>query len=97
MTHNSQGTAARPKLDDEAFEAFMRARRPVSPIWTMSGLDGYLTALIIGPKFIDPRDWIPELTGSEALGMPMETTAHQAMQTIVAEYNPDLGEPCRNP
>ncbi|RVN77598.1 YecA family protein, partial [Sinorhizobium meliloti] len=57
MTQNSQGTTARPKLDDKAFEAFIRARRPASPIWSMSGLDGYLTALIIGPKFIDPRKW----------------------------------------
>lgn len=47
MTHNNQGmTTARPKL--EAFEGFIRARRPASPIWSMSGLDGYLTALIIG-------------------------------------------------
>ncbi|RVJ37993.1 YecA family protein, partial [Sinorhizobium meliloti] len=27
MTQNSQGTTARPKLDDKAFEAFIRARR----------------------------------------------------------------------
>ncbi|MDX1220071.1 UPF0149 family protein, partial [Sinorhizobium medicae] len=87
MTQNSQGTTVRPKLDDEAFEAFIRARRPASPIWSMSGLDGYLTALIIGPKFIDPRQWIPELTGPEALNLPMETTEHRAVQTIVAEYN----------
>ncbi|MFQ6186658.1 UPF0149 family protein, partial [Sinorhizobium meliloti] len=88
MTQNSQGTTtARPKLDDEAFEAFIRARRPASPIWSMSGLDGYLTALIIGPKFIDPRKWIPELTGPDALNLPMETTEHRAVQTIVAEYN----------
>ncbi|QPB24434.1 UPF0149 family protein (plasmid) [Rhizobium sp. 007] len=53
----------------------------------MSGLDGYLTALIIGPKFIDPRQWIPLLTGPDALNAPMETTEHQAVQTIVAEYN----------
>ncbi len=87
MTQNSQGTTVRPKLDDEAFEAFIRARRPASPIWSMSGLDGYLTALIIGPKFIDPRKWIPELTGPEALNLPMETREHRAVQTIVAEYN----------
>ncbi|MBB4096462.1 hypothetical protein GGQ79_005035, partial [Ochrobactrum pecoris] len=47
MMHNSQGTTDRPKLDDAAFEAFIRGRRPASPIWSMSGLDGYLTALII--------------------------------------------------
>ena len=87
MTQNSQGATARPKLDDEAFEAFIRARRPVSPIWSMSGLDGYLTALIIGPRFIDPRQWIPELTGPDALNLPMETTEHRTVQTIVAEYN----------
>jgi len=36
MTQSSQRTTARPKLDDEAFEAFIRARRPASPIWAMS-------------------------------------------------------------
>ncbi|WP_260684830.1 UPF0149 family protein [Rhizobium laguerreae] len=87
MTQNGQETTARQKLDDEAFEAFIRGRRPASPIWSMSGFDGYLTALIIGPKFIDPRQWIPELTGPDALNLPMETTEHQAVQTIVAEYN----------
>jgi uncharacterized protein len=49
----------------------------------MSGLDGYLTALIIGPRFIDPRQWIPELTGPDALNLPMETIEHRAVQTIV--------------
>ncbi|WP_028749711.1 UPF0149 family protein, partial [Rhizobium mesoamericanum] len=67
MTQNSQEMTPRPKLDDDAFEAFIRRRRPPSPIWSMSRLDGYLTALIIGPRFIDPRQWIPELTGPDAL------------------------------
>jgi hypothetical protein len=48
---------------------------------------GYLTAMII-----DPREWIPLLTGAEALNAPMETTGYQAVQTIVAE--PDIGEHC---
>ncbi len=52
----------------------------------MSGLDGYLTALIIGPKFIDPRKWIPELTGPDALNCD-GNDEHRAVQTIVAEYN----------
>jgi uncharacterized protein len=51
------------------------------------GLDGYLTALIIGPRFVDPRQWIPDLTGPEALNLPAETTEHRAVQAIVAEYN----------
>jgi uncharacterized protein len=46
-------------LDDAAFEAFVNKRRPHAPVFSMDGLDGYLTALIIGPRFIDPRQWIP--------------------------------------
>ena len=83
MTQNSQGATARPKLDDEAFEAFIRARRPVSPIWSMSGLDGYLTALIIGPRFIDPRQWIPELTGPDARSCPRRWCSRVAAVTSV--------------
>jgi uncharacterized protein len=82
-----QGFAAPPRLDDQAFETFLLKRRPFPPICTMTGLDGYLTALIIGPKFIDPLQWIPLFTGGDALNAPMETTEHQAVQTIVAEYN----------
>lgn len=94
MTKSAQTNAdpapaatARPKLDDEAFEAFIRGRRPVPPVWSMSGLDGYLTALIIGPKFINPYIWIPLFAGEGAMALPMETTEHQAAQTLVAEYN----------
>ncbi|WLE00802.1 UPF0149 family protein (plasmid) [Agrobacterium leguminum] len=82
-----QVATARPKLDDEAFEAFIREQRPVPPVWSMSGLDGYLTALIIGPKFINPYVWIPLFAGEGAMASPMETTEHQAVQTLVAEYN----------
>lgn len=86
-TSPAQAATARPKLDDEAFEAFIRRRRPAAPVWSMSGLDGYLTALIIGPKFINPYQWIPLFAGEDAMALPMETTEHQAVQTIVAEYN----------
>ena len=40
-----------------------RARRCL----TIVGLDGYLTALIIGPKFIDPRLWLTALVGDTAI------------------------------
>lgn len=83
----SQAPAATTELDNEAFETFIRRRRPAAPVWSMSGLDGYLTALIIGPKFITPYQWIPLFAGEVAMALPMETTEHQAVQTIVAEYN----------
>ncbi|TIX80203.1 MAG: UPF0149 family protein, partial [Mesorhizobium sp.] len=42
-------------------------QRPHPPVFGMDGLDGYLTALIIGPRFIDPRQWIPLFAGEQAL------------------------------
>lgn len=49
------GAASRPPIvpimDGEALAAFLRSRRPHPPAIGASGLDGYLTALIIGPRF----------------------------------------------
>lgn len=75
-----------PIMDGEALAAFLR-RRPHPPAIGASGLDGYLTALIIGPRFIDPRLWIPLFAGDKALMAPQGTPAFSAVQTIVANYN----------
>lgn len=76
-----------PMMDGEALAAFLRSRRPHPPAIGASGLDGYLTALIIGPRFIDPRQWIPLFVGDKALMAPEGTPEFSAVQTIVANYN----------
>lgn len=78
---------SRPMLDDAAFEAFLHKQRPHPPVFSMSGLDGYLTALIIGPRFIDPRQWICLFAGEQALMALEGTTQALAVQTLVANYN----------
>lgn len=78
---------SRPMLDDAAFEAFLHKRRPHPPVFSMSGLDGYLTALIIGPRFIDPRYWIGLIAGKQAMMAPKGTTEALAVQTLAANYN----------
>ena len=77
----------RPGLSPEAFEAFLLARRPRPPVLTIDGLDGYLTALIIGPKFIDPRLWLAALLGDTAIMAEADTAEHAAIQTVVAHHN----------
>ncbi|WP_287340116.1 UPF0149 family protein [Mesorhizobium sp.] len=74
-------------LDDAAFETFLHKQRPHPPVFGMDGLDGYLTALIIGPRFIDPRQWIPMFAGEQALMALEGTTEALAVQTLVANYN----------
>jgi uncharacterized protein len=78
---------SRPMLDDAAFETFLHKRRPHPPVFSMDGLDGYLTALIIGPRFIDPRQWIGLFAGEQALMALEGTTEALAVQTLVANYN----------
>ena len=53
----------------------------------MDGLDGYLAALIIGPRFFDPRQWIALFVGQTALMAAPETPEARAIQTLAANYN----------
>jgi uncharacterized protein len=76
-----------PALDEERFEAFLAARRPVPPAVSLSGFDGYVTALVIGPRFVDPRRWIPLFAGEQAMLAPVGTEDCAAVQSIVATYN----------
>ena len=74
-------------LDDADFDAFLKAKRPAPPAVGQSGFEGYVTALVIGPKFIDPRRWIPLFAGEHALMAPAGTTECAAVQSIAATYN----------
>jgi uncharacterized protein len=83
----SSAASPRKMLDEALFVEFLRKRQPQPPAITMDGLDGYLTALIIGPRFIDPRKWIPLFVGDTALMAPEETAEARALRTLVATYN----------
>jgi uncharacterized protein len=41
----------------EALQAWLRALRPPPRVDGVSMLDGYLTAIIIGPRAIPPDEW----------------------------------------
>jgi|GEM_PF-677062 uncharacterized protein len=78
---------AAPMLAPDALEAYLLARRPHPPVVTIDGLDGYLTALIIGPRFIDPRLWLAGLVGDKAMMAEADTTEYAAIQAVVAHHN----------
>ena len=84
---SSSAASPRKMLDESHFVEILQKRRPQPPAFTMDGLDGYLTALIVGPRFIDPRKWIPLFVGDTALMAPEETVKARALQTLVAAYN----------
>ena len=77
----------KPMLTRPALEAWLHERVRVAPASDVSGLDGYIAAIVIGPKFIDPRDWIGAIAGADALMAAEGTREHLAVQAIVAHYN----------
>jgi len=81
------GPAPKPMLGSEALEAFFRAHPPSVPVVSRDGLDGWLTAILIGPKFIDPRLWLGRLLGDAALMAEADTPEHLALQAVVDHHN----------
>lgn len=47
----------------------------------------HLTAILIGPKFIDPRLWLGRLVGEAALVADANTRDHLALQAVVHHHN----------
>ena len=83
-------TPVRPRLGPDDFAAYLAERARTSrlcPVDRISSLDGFLTAILIGPKFLDPRKWIASITGEAALSAPETTREHMAVQAIVAHHN----------
>lgn len=59
-------------LSDEALEAWLAVkvnRRPL--VRTMSALEGFVTAAVTGPVYIDPQYWI-----CPAMGLPLDVLAN---------------------
>ncbi|AUN33890.1 UPF0149 family protein [Niveispirillum cyanobacteriorum] len=77
----------RLRLSDADLHTYLRARGAASAVNSLSGLDGYLAAILVGPKFIDPRIWVADLAGENAMMATEGTKDALAMQAIVHHFN----------
>jgi uncharacterized protein len=76
-----------PAMTDARLAVWL-AKAPASrPVHDLSALDGFLTALVIGPRFVGLPEWIGELLGDHAFHADATTPEAAAMQAIVARYN----------
>ena len=65
--------------------------------WRTGGsFDDFLTAVLIGPKLLDPWAWIASITGEAALSAPGTTHEHLAIQTIVRASQQDKHDAVRD-
>ena len=71
----------------EELERWIEHLNPPPVIDGVSMLDGYLTAIIVGPCFIDPHQWLHDMLGPHS-GLGMEGTEQAAaIMAIVARFN----------
>src|SRR3954447_23359077 len=53
----------------------------------LSNLDGFLTAVAIGPDRIKPSEWLPRIWGDESPEFLSEEEADRVIGTILGRYN----------
>ena len=53
----------------------------------LSNLDGFLTAVAIGPDRIKPSEWLPRIWGDESPEFLSEEEANRVIGTILGRYN----------
>lgn len=53
----------------------------------VSELDGFLTALVVGPRFIHPDKWLKVIFGAAVPGQRGEPKGEKALQAIIERYN----------
>lgn len=73
--------------DLEALEAYLMSDRSPPDCMQLSDLDGFLTAIAIGPEPIPPGEWLPLVWGGEAPGLAVDNEAQTALDCIVMHYD----------
>ncbi|TIN17607.1 MAG: hypothetical protein E5Y51_09640 [Mesorhizobium sp.] len=53
VCRETAGRPPSPALNDAGLKAFLHKRQPRPPVFSVDGLDDYLTVHIIGPRFVD--------------------------------------------
>ena len=63
----------------------------------LSNLDGFLTAVAIGPDRIKPSEWLPRIWGDETPEFLSEEEANRVLGTILGRYNQIITQLRDNP
>src|SRR5438128_7313973 len=80
----SPTSLADPLTDDEIeeLETFLLSDITSDETLTLSGLDGYLTALAIGPVTVAPSHWLPGVWGPTPEHAPEFESLEQAQRVL---------------
>jgi uncharacterized protein len=71
----------------EQLDSWLRGLEPASKVDGMSMLDGYLTAVVIGPCSIPPDEWLVDLLGERGRIATAAGKRLNAITAIAARFN----------
>jgi uncharacterized protein len=80
-------TQAGRSLSLEQLDDWFLALEPPARVEGVSMLDGYLTAIIIGPRSIPPDEWFDDLFGARGNIATASGTMLAAITAIAARFN----------
>lgn len=75
-----------PLSDIEVIAEFL-AREGSEDSVSVSELDGFLTAVVIGPELIPPSEWLPLAFGDELPAFENQEQAQRVLGAVMARYN----------
>ena len=73
--------------DLDVLDAFLMSGRAPENSIGLSDLDGFLTAIIVGPELIMPSEWLPTVWGDEEPTFDSSEEADRIHSVIMARYN----------
>ena len=77
--------AGSPDLD--LLEGWLTSDRAPEDAMDLSELDGFLTAIAIGPELIMPSEWLPVVWGGEEPAFDDLDEAQTILSLVMARYN----------
>lgn len=80
-------TSPSPEIAFEELEGFLSSDRTPDDCMQISDLDGFLTALAIGPELILPSEWLPVIWGDGEPEFESLEEAERIIHAIMGRYN----------
>jgi uncharacterized protein len=74
-------------MDLEALDAWLERLKPAAKVDGVSMLDGYLTAIIVGPRSISPDEWFFDLLGARGNIGTAQGKTLKAIMAVVERFN----------
>ena len=76
----------------DALDAYLESDRSPPESMLISDLDGFLTAVAIGPELIKPSEWLPVVWSGEQPVFADQNEAQAVLDAIMTRYNEILRE-----